>query len=67
MQTIIIIMVGVLFLEVIFMYLFAYYANWLGQKVIKFTGKCFEKFIKFKMSFSIKMQLEGLLQELLMI
>jgi len=52
MQTIIMIMVGVLFLEVIFMYLFAYYANWLGQKVIKdLRVNVFEKIIKFKMSF----------------
>ena len=35
MLTLIMIMVGVLFLEVIFMYLFTFYANWLGQKVIK--------------------------------
>ena len=52
MQTIIMIMVGVLILEVIFMYLFAYYANWLGQKVIKdLRVNVFEKIIKFKMSF----------------
>ncbi len=35
MRTIIMIMMVVLFLEVVFMYLFTYYANWLGQKVIK--------------------------------
>ncbi len=52
MQTIIMIMVGILFLEVIFMYLFAYYANWLGQKVIKdLRVNVFKKIIKFKMSF----------------
>lgn len=52
MQTIIMVMVGILFLEVIFMYLFAYYANWLGQKVIKdLRVNVFKKIIKFKMSF----------------
>jgi len=52
MQTLIMIMVAVLFLEVIFMYLFTYYANWLGQKVIKdLRVKVFQKIIKFKMSF----------------
>ncbi len=52
MQTIIMIMVGVLFLEVFFMYLFTYYANWLGQKVIKdLRVNVFEKIIKCKMSF----------------
>ena len=52
MLTLIIIMVGVLFLEVIFMYLFTFYANWLGQKVIKdLRVSIFQKIIKFKMSF----------------
>ncbi len=52
MQTLIMIMVAVLFLEVVFMYLFTYYANWLGQKVIKdLRVKVFQKIIKFKMSF----------------
>ena len=52
MQTIIIIMMIVLFLEVIFMYLFTYYANWLGQKVIKnLRVDVFQKILKFKMSF----------------
>ena len=52
MLTLIIIMVGVLFLEVIFMYLFTFYANWLGQKVIKdLRVNIFQKIIKFKMSF----------------
>ena len=42
----------VLFLEVIFMYLFTYYANWLGQKVIKnLRVDVFQKILKFKMSF----------------
>ena len=52
MQSIILIMIIVLFLEVVFMYLFTYYANWLGQKVIKnLRVKVFEKILKFKMSF----------------
>ena len=51
MQTIIMIMMIVLFLEVIFMYLFTYYANWLGQKVIKnLRVDVFQKILKFKMS-----------------
>lgn len=52
MQMILAAMLGVLFLEVSFMFLFAYYANWLGQKVIKdMRVEVFEKIIKFKMSF----------------
>ena len=52
MQIILAAMLGVLFLEVSFMFLFAYYANWLGQKVIKdMRVEVFEKIIKFKMSF----------------
>jgi len=52
MQTIIMIMMIVLFLEVIFMYLFTYYANWLGQKVIKnLRVDVFQKILNFKMSF----------------
>ena len=52
MQTIIMIMMIVLFLEVIFMYLFTYYANWLGQKVIKnLRVDVFQKILKFRMSF----------------
>ena len=52
MQIVICAMIGVLFLEVSFMFLFAFYANWLGQKVIKdIRVKVFEKIIKFKMSF----------------
>ena len=52
MQTIIMIMMIVLFLEVIFIYLFTYYANWLGQKVIKnLRVDVFQKILKFKMSF----------------
>jgi len=52
MQMILAAMLGVLFLEVSFMFLFTYYANWLGQKVIKdMRVEVFEKIIKFKMSF----------------
>ena len=52
MQSIILLMMLVLFLEVIFMYLFTFYANWLGQKVIKdLRVNVFEKIVKFKMSF----------------
>ncbi len=52
MQSIILLMMLVLFFEVIFMYLFTFYANWLGQKVIKdLRVSVFKKIIKFKMSF----------------
>ena len=52
MQSIILLMILVLLLEVIFMYLFTFYANWLGQKVIKdLRVSVFKKIIKFKMSF----------------
>ena len=52
MQSIILMMIAVLFLEVVFMFLFTYYANWLGQKVIKnLRVKVFDKILKFKMSF----------------
>jgi len=52
MQSIILLMMLVLLLEVIFMYLFTFYANWLGQKVIKdLRVNVFEKIVKFKMSF----------------
>ena len=52
MQSIILLMMLVLFFEVIFMYLFTFYANWLGQKVIKdLRVNVFEKIVKFKMSF----------------
>ena len=52
MRSIIMIMMVVLFLEVVFMYLFTYYANWLGQKVIKnLRVDVFQKILKFKMSF----------------
>ena len=52
MQSIILLMILVLLFEVIFMYLFTFYANWLGQKVIKdLRVNVFKKIIKFKMSF----------------
>ncbi len=52
MQLIILLMILALLFEVIFMYLFTFYANWLGQKVIKdLRVSVFKKIIKFKMSF----------------
>ena len=52
MLGIILIMIVVLFSEVVFMYIFTYNANWLGQKVIKdLRVNVFQKIIKFKMSF----------------
>ena len=52
MQSIILLMILVLLFEVIFMYLFTFYANWLGQKVIKdLRVSVFKKIIKFKMSY----------------
>ena len=42
----------VLFLEVIFQYLFVFYANWLGQKVVKdIRMELFHKLVNFKMGF----------------
>ena len=52
MQSIILLMMLVLLFEVIFMYLFTYYANWLGQRVIKdLRVNVFQKIVRFKMSF----------------
>ncbi|MFL2633501.1 MAG: ABC transporter ATP-binding protein [Candidatus Marisimplicoccus sp.] len=52
MQSIILLMMLVLLFEVIFMFLFTYYANWLGQKVIKdLRVSVFNKIVRFKMSF----------------
>ena len=52
MQSIILLMMLVLLFEVIFMFLFTYYANWLGQKVIKdLRVSVFKKIVRFKMSF----------------
>lgn len=45
-------MLGALVLEVVFQFLFVFYANWLGQKVIKdLRVELFEKIIFFKMSY----------------
>lgn len=45
-------MFGALFLEVIFQFLFVFYANWLGQRVIKnLRTDLFQKIIFFKMSY----------------
>jgi len=45
-------MLGALILEVVFQFLFVFYANWLGQKVIKnLRVNLFEKIIFFKMSY----------------
>ena len=48
----IVFMLCALFLEVIFQFLFVFYANWLGQKVIKnLRVELFKKIIYFKMSY----------------
>jgi len=48
----IVFMLGTLFLEVIFQFLFVFYANWLGQKVIKnLRVDLFKKIIYFEMSY----------------
>ncbi|MGB1404589.1 MAG: ABC transporter ATP-binding protein [Flavobacteriaceae bacterium] len=45
-------MFGALFLEVLFQFLFVFYANWLGQRVIKnLRTDLFQKIILFKMSY----------------
>ncbi len=45
-------MLGALILEVIFQFLFVFYANWLGQKVIRdLRVQLFNKIIFFKMSY----------------
>jgi subfamily B ATP-binding cassette protein MsbA len=45
-------MLGALVLEVVFQFLFVFYANWLGQKVIKdLRVELFEKIVFFKMSY----------------
>ena len=46
------IMVGLLFLEAIFQFVFMYAANWIGQSVIKdIRGKLFEKILSFKLKY----------------
>ena len=65
MQSIILLMILVLLFEVIFMYLFTFYANWLGQKVIKdLRVSVFKKLSNLRCLFLIKMLLVDLLQEL---
>ncbi|MEP6260238.1 MAG: ABC transporter ATP-binding protein [Gillisia sp.] len=45
-------MVGVLFLEVIFQFLFIYFANWLGQEVIRdLRVNLFKHMLQFKMKY----------------
>ena len=52
LMTFICIMLVVLLLEVIFQYLFVFYANWLGQMVIKdIRVSLFKKIVSFKMMF----------------
>ncbi len=46
------IMLGVVFLEVFFQFLFIYFTNWLGQHIIKdIRTKLFDKVLKFKMQY----------------
>lgn len=52
MTLIILLMIIALTVEVLFMFCFTYYSNWLGQKVIKdIRVKIFDKIINLKMSF----------------
>ena len=52
MTLIILLMIIALIAEVLFMFCFTYYSNWLGQKVIKdIRVKIFDKIINLKMSF----------------
>ena len=52
MTLIILLMIIALTVEVLFMFCFTYYSNWLGQKVIKdIRVKIFNKIINLKMSF----------------
>ena len=45
-------MLGVLVAEVIFQFLFTYFANWLGQNIVKnIRAQLFERILKFKMSY----------------
>ena len=46
------IMLGTLLLEVFFQYIFVYYANWLGQMIVKdLRTTLFKKLIHFKMAY----------------
>ena len=48
----ILIMLGTLLLEVIFQYVFVYFANWLGQMIVKdLRATLFNKLIHFKMAY----------------
>ena len=48
----ILLMFGALFMEVLFQFLFVFYANWLGQKVVKdLRVDLFRKIIHFKMAY----------------
>ena len=48
----ILIMLGTLLLEVIFQYIFVYFANWLGQMIVKdLRAILFNKLIHFKMAY----------------
>lgn len=50
--TYILYMLGVLLLEVIFQFLFVFYANWLGQTIIKdIRQKLFHHMLRFKMAY----------------
>ncbi len=52
LMTFIFVMLIVLFLEVVFQYVFVFYANWLGQMVIKdIRISLFNKLVSFKMNF----------------
>ncbi|WP_046746040.1 ABC transporter ATP-binding protein [Kordia zhangzhouensis] len=45
-------MLGVLVLEVIFQFLFVFYANWLGQSIVKdIRTRLFHKMLQFKMAY----------------
>ncbi|MBC8756517.1 ABC transporter ATP-binding protein [Kordia sp. YSTF-M3] len=48
----ILLMLGVLILEVVFQFLFVFYANWLGQSIIKdIRQKLFHHMLQFKMAY----------------
>ncbi|MFK7749759.1 MAG: ABC transporter ATP-binding protein [Kordia sp.] len=50
--TYILLMLGVLLMEVIFQFLFVFYANWLGQTIIKdIRQKLFNHMLRFKMAY----------------
>ena len=52
LMTFILLMLIVLLLEVIFQYMFVFYANWLGQMIIKdIRVSLFKKLVSFKMAF----------------